>query len=52
MTKVATREEKVKRIKIIECSQYHPKISYTNVSDKIANANSVGPGQMAPEGAV
>ena len=29
-----------------------PKISYTKVSDKIANANSADPDQTAPEGTV
>ena len=30
----------------------HPKISYTKVSDKMGFANSTGPDQTAPEGAV
>ena len=30
----------------------YPKISYTDVFDKISYANSVDPDQIAPEGAV
>ena len=36
---------------IFACSKC-PKISYTEVSDKMAYANSADPDQTAPEGAV
>ena len=42
----------VKIFRIIVQYGKYPKISYTKVSDKVAYANSEGPDQTAPEGAV